>query len=592
MVSSLPRGSSIMRARRRAWAFSSGVSRARASRSSAAASSTARLARSPRVTMAGLIVRAATALPISGRGCRSWEASFKCPPSNPLISQPRILAQGLLIPRVAPRRPLDRIARTGMRLASKIFAATTLVILALVGVAAWSLQAVDHLVRAHRDITGRSLPALQLEVALQEVVPRLLRLEARYLVLRDRAYGDLLKERTSRAAIDLAHLENLLASNGERASYREAVTALATYQELVDRERLLVGKRDAARAMKVSEGPAREAIDRFDQAMSKLTGATSAQVERQQLAVRGLEARTWTTVLVALGGSLLAGICASGFVAFRLTRSIRQLSAATGRVADGSFREPLSIRTEDEIGDLTRAFNRMAAELREVEEHKQQFFSQISHELRNPLTAIRASAQLLLRQNALDVKGRHWVESIDDSVDRLLGLVTRILDLNRLRAGVFPLERQPVDLDKIVARALDVLGAQAEQQGLRLESEATGREFILSADEDALTQVVLNLVGNAIKFTPTGGTVRVQVADADAHLELAVRDDGPGIPARDAARIFEPYQQAHRGRNGSGLGLAIVKELVSAHGGTIAMDSEEGKGTCVTVRLPKIASHA
>jgi signal transduction histidine kinase len=149
-----------------------------------------------------------------------------------------------------------------------------------------------------------------------------------------------------------------------------------------------------------------------------------------------------------------------------------------------------------------------------------------------------------------------------------------------------------VDLDKIVARALDVLGAQAEQQGLRLESEATGREFILSADEDALTQVVLNLVGNAIKFTPTGGTVRVQVADADAHLELAVRDDGPGIPARDAARIFEPYQQAHRGRNGSGLGLAIVKELVSAHGGTIAMDSEEGKGTCVTVRLPKIASHA
>src|SRR5262245_37658695 len=104
-----------------------------------------------------------------------------------------------------------------MRLASKIFAATTLVILALVGVAAWSLQAVDHLVRAHRDITGRSLPALQLEVALQEVVPRLLRLEARYLVLRDRAYGDLLKERTSRAAIDLARLESLLGSNAERA---------------------------------------------------------------------------------------------------------------------------------------------------------------------------------------------------------------------------------------------------------------------------------------------------------------------------------------------------------------------------------------
>ena len=479
-----------------------------------------------------------------------------------------------------------------MRLASKIFAATTLVILALVGVAAWSLQAVDHLVRAHRDITGRSLPALQLEVALQEVVPRLLRLEARYLVLRDRAYGDLLKERTSRAAIDLARLESLLESNAERASYREAVAALATYQDLVDRERALVSKRAMADAMRISEGPARAAVDKFDQALSKLTSMTSAEVDRQQLAVRKLETRTWTTVLVALGGSLLAGICASGFVAFRLTRSIRQLSAATDRVADGSFREPLSVGADDEIGDLTRAFNRMAEELRQVEEHKQQFFSQISHELRNPLTAIRASAQLLLRRpkDSLDAKGRHWVESIDDSVDRLLGLVTHILDLNRLRAGVFPLERRPVELDKIVARALDVLGAQAEQQGLRLESEATGREFTLSADEDALTQVVLNVVGNAIKFTPGGGTVRVEMTDTGAHLELAVRDDGPGIPAEDAARIFEPYQQAHRGRKGSGLGLAIVKELVSAHGGTVAVESEEGKGTCLTVRLLKIAS--
>src|SRR4030095_2887357 len=145
------------------------------------------------------------------------------------------------------------------------------------------------------------------------------------------------------------------------------------------------------------------------------------------------------------------------------TRSVRQLSLATRRIADGSFREPLSVHSTDEIGDLTRAFNHMAEELREVEEHKQQFFSQISHEIRNPLTAIRASAQLLLRRPAgsLDAKGRHWVESIDDSVERLLGLVTRTLDLTRLRAGVFPLERQPVEFDKVVARALDVLGAQA-----------------------------------------------------------------------------------------------------------------------------------
>jgi signal transduction histidine kinase len=98
-----------------------------------------------------------------------------------------------------------------------------------------------------------------------------------------------------------------------------------------------------------------------------------------------------------------------------------------------------------------------------------------------------------------------------------------------------------------------------------------------------------NLVGNAIKFTPEGGSVRVAVTDALTHVELTVRDTGPGIPAADLARIFEPYQQAHRGRHGSGLGLAIVKGLVEAHGGTIGLDSEEGKGTCFLVRLPKTA---
>jgi signal transduction histidine kinase len=476
-----------------------------------------------------------------------------------------------------------------MRLASKFFAATTLVIMALVGVAAWSLLAVDRLVRAHREITDRSLPALQIEVALQEIVPRLLRLEARYLVLRDRAYGDLLKDRTERAVADLGRLHPLLASTAEMTSYREAVAALATYQEHVTKERALLAKREPARAMAISEGPARAAAEKLDRALTKLTQDTSAEVSRAQIAVRALENRTWTTVLVALGGSLLAAVAANCFVAFRLTRSVRQLSAATGRVADGSFRKPLVVQSSDEVGDLTLAFNHMAEELREVEEHKQQFFSQISHELRNPLTAIRASAQLLLMRPAdlLDAKGRHWVQSIDSSVDRLLSLVTRILDLNRLKAGVFPLQLQPVELDKVVARALDVLGAQAEQQGVAVESTSTGQDFAITADEDALTQIVLNLAGNAIKFTPPGGSVRVEVTDAGTFLELAVRDNGPGIPAADIQRVFEPYQQAHQGRKGSGLGLAIVKELVSAHGGTIAVASEEGKGTCMTVNLPK-----
>jgi len=470
-----------------------------------------------------------------------------------------------------------------------MFAGSTLVILALVAVAAWSISAIDRLGSAHRDIASQSLPALQLEVALQDIAPRLLRLEARYLVLRDRAYGDALKERAERAAQDLAQLDPLLRSSEERAIHREAVAAFATYQTSLDQARDLLRRGQSARAIHVSEGPGRAAAERFDEAITRLTAATSAEVARAEVAVRALEARTWTTVVVALGGSVLAAVAVVGALAFQLTRSVRRLSAATGRVADGSFREPLPVETHDEVGDLTQSFNRMAQQLREVDELKQYFFAQVSHELRNPLTAIRGSAQLLLARagNRLEPAHRHWVANIDASVDRLLNLVNRILDFNRLRAGVFPLERQPVALDKITARAVDMLRPQAEREGRVLDETASGTDFVVTADEEALIQVVLNLVGNAIKFTPQGGAVHVTVTDRGSAVELAVRDTGPGIASADLERIFEPYRQAHSGRKGSGLGLAIVKELVAAHDGTIHADSEEGKGACFVVRLPK-----
>ncbi|HET8577659.1 MAG TPA: HAMP domain-containing sensor histidine kinase [Methylomirabilota bacterium] len=478
-----------------------------------------------------------------------------------------------------------------MRLASKIFAASTLVILALVGVAGWSLLAVDHLVRAHREISTQSLPALQLEASLREAVPRLLRLEARYLVLRDRAYGELLKERADRAAADLERLGTLLRSKAEQEMYRQAVVALVAYRQHVSTERALLARGEGTRALSLSEGPARVAAEQFGRALAQLTEATSAEVDRAQAAVRALESRTWTTILVTLTVTLLAALGATGLVAFHMTRSVRRLSAATARVAEGSFTDPLPVERRDEIGDLTRSFNRMAERLRELEAQKQQCFSQISHELRNPLTAIRSAAQLLLAraQDVPDAKRRQWVEMIDSNVDRMLSLVNQILDFNRLRAGVFPLERQSIGLDKVVARALDGLRPQAEQQGALLEETATGADFMIMADEEALTKVVINLVGNAIKFTPRGGAVRVAVTDAGPHVRLAVRDTGPGIPTADVSRIFEPYQQAHRGRKGSGLGLAIVKELVGAHGGSVGVESEEGKGTCFTVRLPRTA---
>src|SRR5262249_9984727 len=153
-------------------------------------------------------------------------------------------------------------------------------------------------------------------------------------------------------------LDSLLRSLDERRTYGEAAAAFATYQVQLGQARDLLARGQASRALQVSEGPGRAAAERFDEALTRLTAATSAEVARAQVAVAALEARTWTTVVATLAVSVVAALAIVGAVAYRLNRSVRRLSAATGRVADGSFKEPLPVETYDEVGDLTESFNR------------------------------------------------------------------------------------------------------------------------------------------------------------------------------------------------------------------------------------------
>jgi signal transduction histidine kinase len=169
----------------------------------------------------------------------------------------------------------------------------------------------------------------------------------------------------------------------------------------------------------------------------------------------------------------------------------------------------------------------------------------------------------------------------------MLAMVNQILEFTRLRAHLMPLERRPVDLAKVVAHALDELHPQAEDAGIALTTTTSGADFTVLGDEAGLMRVVVNLVGNAVKFTPRGGSVVAQVRDWGAEVELRVTDTGVGIDAAELSRIFDPYRQAHTGRKGSGLGLAVVKGLVETHGGRVTVESEPDKGSCFTVTLPR-----
>jgi histidine kinase len=476
-----------------------------------------------------------------------------------------------------------------MRLATKIFLVSALVILVLCGTVVWSLLTVKRLVTANQEIATRAVPALRLQGALREAVHGLVRLEARALVLQDQNYAAMWTDRASRVTRDMEKLGSYLERAEERTGHRRAREAFATYQGHVEEERRLVALGQGRAALQIAEGPAREAAERAEAALTDVTTATEAGLAAGQARARVLEARTWRAVTTALVASLLLALAASALLAYRMARSLGRLSAATTSLAAGTWTGPLGVEGRDEISELGRAFNQMADRLNEVERLKEEFFSHISHDLRNPLAAIRLSAEALQEraEAAGDQKQARFAYVIDSSAARMMAMINQILDFTRLRARTVPLDRKPTDLLNVVTRALDELRPTSEEKRIRVDLAAEGRDFTVLGDEGSLVRVVVNLLGNALHFTPAGGAVRARLAEHPDRFELDLEDTGVGIPAEALPWIFEPYRQAHGPRMGTGLGLAVVKGLVEAHGGTVGVRSEVGKGSCFTVTIPR-----
>lgn len=480
-----------------------------------------------------------------------------------------------------------------MRLAPKIFLTSSIGIVVLLGVGALSLRAVGRLVSVNAAITTRSVPAVRRAAAAHDAILSLARLEARFLLLGDAAFSSLWDERAARAREELARLREVL-SPGEAERLAMIEKAFEEYRGVVGQEQALVLRGDRAGARALAESAARAPRERVETDLDALSEAIHAAALAAQADASRLEARTWAGVLVALVAALGLALLGTAVIAVRLTRSLRALSRATAAVAAGSFREPIAVRGNDEVADLARSFNAMAVRLRELDELKQAFLATVSHELRSPLTAVLGAAHLLCDRvgGELNERQSRMVDIIAASCERLLRLVNQILDLSRLRAGVLTLDREPVDLDRIVIRALDELRPQAEEAGLSLTFERLDGDFVVEGDEDRLVQVLVNLVANAIRFTLRSGRVIVRLHDAGHEVEVQVEDTGVGIPALALPYIFDSWQQAHRQRGGTGLGLAIVRGIVEAHRGRVTVESQEGKGSRFSVLLPRRKENA
>ena len=235
-------------------------------------------------------------------------------------------------------------------------------------------------------------------------------------------------------------------------------------------------------------------------------------------------------------------------------------------------------------------------ELRELDQMKDLFVSGVSHELRSPLTSMLGYLEILRGGEAgeLSDEQQHFLEIVDRNCHRLNDLIDDILFLSRLDSGRFRIERESVDLGRLVADRVESIRPAAEKKQVELHFDWASASSQLSADPSRLTQVIDNLLSNGVKFTPEGGEVFVSVGTSDGTAQLEVRDTGVGIPEDEAERLFERFFRASTAQNiqGTGLGLSITKEIVEAHDGTISVRSAVGVGTTVTVDLPLVTEPA
>lgn len=242
---------------------------------------------------------------------------------------------------------------------------------------------------------------------------------------------------------------------------------------------------------------------------------------------------------------------------------------------------------EAKVAERTAQLEEACRELERVSRSKSQLLTMLSHEFRTPLTAIMTFTELMLEDGRLDGEQRERLTEVLESSQRLLRMISDLLDFSRLEAGKMRLFLEVLDVRDVIQDAVGSLRPLADRKGLLLTAEAAGDLPLIHADGLRVTQVLLNLIGNAIKFTPRGGSVVVTARPLGEAVEVAVRDTGPGIRPEDQERVFEPFSRAGEERSdGTGLGLPLARLLVEAHGGRIWLDSAPGRGATFTFTLP------
>ena len=339
--------------------------------------------------------------------------------------------------------------------------------------------------------------------------------------------------------------------------------------------------------------------DRLERLTNELVNKAEADMVGHAEATRDAFVRSrWTVIGFAVGSIALALILGYS-ISLSIIEPVRQMEERLGKIGAGEFAGRIDIPNKDELGVLAADLNRMSEELGRLygaldaaNRHKSEFLASMSHELRTPLNAIIGFSEVLKDGliGELTAKQTEYMRDIHSSGHHLLSLINDILDLSKIEAGRMELMVSSFNLPIALENAVTLVRERANRHGLKLELKIDERLEDFTADERKFKQILLNLLSNALKFTPEGGSISVNAAPIAEGIEVSVSDSGVGIAPEDHEAIFEEFRQVGsdytKKREGTGLGLTLTRKFVEMHGGRIWVAAELGKGSTFTFTLP------
>jgi signal transduction histidine kinase len=299
----------------------------------------------------------------------------------------------------------------------------------------------------------------------------------------------------------------------------------------------------------------------------------------------------WQLMLAGIAAAAIALLVAR-WLARGMTQPLRDMAKAARRMETGDYGQRVQTASRDEVGQLALAFNRMSGELESLERLRRDLVANVSHELKTPISALRARLENLL--DGVERADTATLQVMLSQTERLTRLVDQLLELSRLESGDVPMVRQSLALRPLVERVLSEIDVVRARRDVELAEHVPDDLPAVYADPERVHQVLFNLLDNAVRFTPSGGRVTVTAHRGNGNVDVAVADTGPGIAPEHLPRLFERFYRVDSGRSrdegGTGIGLAIARSVVEAHGGRIWAESQPGRGSTFTFELPVAAA--